>query len=328
MVVAVLAAGVGAVLVGRPGADEPAGPASTRACVYTSHSIARLQQFSQQVGHQYDCALVFNDVATTWPALVNPWFVQGGDADKRWDQWVRQSPSRRLVIAQSLVPGQAPEDWRARGAAGEYDAQFAALGKTLVAAGLGDATIRLAHEGNGTWFKHDIGGTPLEHRQWATYWARVAGILHATPGASFRMDLTVSAGYRVVPLEQWWPGDDAVDVVGVDQHDLGVPGVPTEQPARWRFLMSQDGGFEDVAAFARAHGKPVSVPEWGITNAASSGNGDDAYYVQQMLQLFRREHVEYQGFWDKAGAPGDLAINPRSLTAFRAGIGPATTATP
>ncbi|GMA86776.1 hypothetical protein GCM10025868_20260 [Angustibacter aerolatus] len=98
------------------------------------------------------------------------------------------------------------------------------------------------------------------------------------------MDLTVSAGYRVVPLEQWWPGDDAVDVVGVDQHDLGVPGVPTEQPARWRFLMSQDGGFEDVAAFARAHGKPVSVPEWGITNAASSGNGDDAYYVQQMLQ--------------------------------------------
>nr|WP_284288687.1 hypothetical protein [Angustibacter aerolatus] len=135
------------------------------------------------MGHQYDCALVFNDVATTWPALVNPWFVQGGDADKRWDQWVRQSPSRRLVIAQSLVPGQAPEDWRARGAAGEYDAQFAALGKTLVAAGLGDATIRLAHEGNGTWFKHDIGDA-LEHRQWATYWARVAGILHATPGAS------------------------------------------------------------------------------------------------------------------------------------------------
>lgn len=289
-------------------------------CVYPSNSIARLDTFSELVGAPINCVLVFNDVATSWDALVQPWFTVGEIADHRWDRWVQADDNRRLVIGQSLIPAGAPPDWRRRGADGEYDAHFTILGERLVAAGLGRSIIRLAHEGNGDWFDHDIGTSEAQHRDWARYWARVADILHGIPGSDFTLDLTVSAGVRPVPLAQWWPGDDAVDVIGVDQHDIAPHAIGADQPARWTWQMTQPGGFETIAAFAAEHGKPLSIPEWGVKQASEYGAGDDTYYVSQMLRLFADNDVVYQGFWDKKNTSSELARNPGTLALYRSWI--------
>lgn len=291
--------------------------ARSSACVYPSNSIARLDAFSELVGAPITCALVFNDVATSWDALVDPWFTLGNIADHRWDTWVRGGKGRKLVIGQSLVPSDAPPDWRRRGAAGEYDAQFALLGQRLVAAGLGRSVIRLAHEGNGDWFLHNIGTSDAQHRDWAVYWARVAKVLHETPGAHFTLDLTVSSGVRAIPLAQWWPGDDAVDVIGVDQHDIAPLTIGRSQPARWTWQMTQPGGLQTIAAFAAERGKPLSVPEWGVKDASEFGIGDDTYYVSHMLQLFSDNDVVYQGYWDKMGTGSEMARNPGTLALYR-----------
>ena len=302
-----------------PAVPPPSGSATAResSCVYPSNSIARLDAFSDLVGAPISCVLVFNDVATSWDALVQPWFTVGEIADHRWDRWVQGDDDRRLVIGQSLIPAGAPPDWRQRGAAGEYDAQFAILGRRLVAAGLGRSVIRLAHEGNGDWFAHDIGDSDAQNRDWARYWARVADVLHDTPGSDFTLDLTVSAGTRAIPLDQWWPGDDAVDVIGVDQHDIAPTAIGTDQPARWTWQMTQPGGFETIAAFAAEHGKPLSIPEWGVKDASEFGAGDDTYYVARMLQLFTDNDIVYQGFWDKKDTSSELARNPGSLELYR-----------
>jgi hypothetical protein len=317
LVVAVVLVAVasGDVISRRPGVPEQKAPSS--ACVYSSHSISALNRFSVLVGREMTCAVVFNDAAPTWDALLHPWFMVGNFTDHRWDTWATAAPGRQLIIAQSLIPSGAPADWRRRGAHGDYDAAFRQLGRDYVAAGLGSSVIRLAHEGNGDWFLHRAGQTTAQQRDWARYWARVARILHRTPGGHFALDLTISAGQPILPLEQWYPGDAAVDIIGVDQHDFAPKNVGTRQPARWLWMRSQRGGVEDLFAFARRHGKQVSVPEWGLTNRAGYGAGDDAYYVSQMLALFARNHVRYQGFWDKSPQPGELRRNPRSLRVYR-----------
>jgi hypothetical protein len=293
-----------------------------RPCVYTSDSISRLATFSQTVGQPITCAVVYNSSATTWAQLASPWFLTGNNQDLRWDKWAAADPSHTLVIAESLVPANPQADWRAQGAAGAYDATFAAFGKQLVSMGLGASIIRLAPEGNGDWFVDNAGNGLADYRNWATYWARVAGILHHTAGAHFQLDWNITAGQRPIPLPSWYPGDKAVDIIGVDQHDIAVTKVGTAQPQRWQFQLTQADGLDSVLGFAKAHDKPISVPEWGVSGADELGAGDDPYYVTQMAEIFATERVAYQAYWDKSGTADELAKNPKSLAVYRQLITP------
>jgi Glycosyl hydrolase family 26 len=318
LAIVVVAVAAGALLVQRGPKATPPASEGTTSCAYSSNSIAWLNQLSATVGRPVNCAVVYNDVATTWETLMQPWFISGNGNDFRWDRWVAASRDRQLVIGQSLIPADAPADWRARGAAGDYDAEFRLLGERLVAAGLGRSIIRLAHEANGDWFLDNVGVNATQWTQWATYWARVAGILHNIPGAHFELDLTVSSGPRAIPLAQWYPGDDAVDIIGVDQYDVAPTWVAKSAQARWTYQMTQPGGFDTVAAFAALHHKPLSVPEWGVTDSANYGAGDDPYYVAHMLGIFASYHVRYESVWDKRGTSSELVRNPQSLKVYRA----------
>ncbi|MDO9377301.1 MAG: glycosyl hydrolase [Nocardioidaceae bacterium] len=305
-----------------PGSGDQDRPArAARACVYTAHHVDQVAKDSELMGRDFSCVLVFNDNAPTWQGVVEPWFTVHNDENFRWDRWVQRDPSRTLVIGQSLIPDEAPVDWRQRGAAGEYDHYFADLGRNLVDAGLGSSVLRLAHEGNGDWFKHSIGTTEQDQRDWATYWARAARVLDATPGADFTMDLTVAAGPPVVPLDQWYPGDDVVDVIGADFYDR-VPGdAPQEQPDRWTYQRTQPGGLESVLAFAQRHDKPISVPEWGLAAADVGGADDDPAFIRNMLAFVKANDTMYQGYWNKTDTPSDLRNNPDSLEEYRALMG-------
>ncbi|MFY0407327.1 glycosyl hydrolase [Solicola sp. PLA-1-18] len=304
-----------------PGGDDPRPQKAARSCVYTSHHVSQVAKDSELMGVDFDCVLVFNDNATSWQGVEEPWFTVHGDDDFRWDKWVQRDPSRTLVIAQTLIPEGAPWDWRERGAAGQYDDYFETLGRNLVRSGLGGSVIRLAHEGNGDWFKHDIGSTTEQRRDWATYWARAARILKSTPGSSFTMDLTVAAGPPVVPLEQWYPGDDVVDVIGADFYDRVPDDAPQSQPERWTYQRTQPGGLESVLAFAQRHDKPISVPEWGLAARDVGGAGDDPAFVRNMLAFVKANDTMYQGYWNKSDSPSNLRENPDSLAEYRALLG-------
>ena len=302
------------------GTGGPAGQGAVgkaRPCAYTADSISRLASFSDLVGEPITCAVVYNSSATTWAQLAEPWFLTGNNPDLRWDKWAAADPSHTLVIAESLVPAVPPTNWRAQGASGAYDATFVAFGKKLVALGLGDSIIRLAPEGNGDWFIDNAGKTTADYQNWAAYWARVAAILHKTPGAHFQLDWNIAAGQRPIPLSSFYPGDKAVDIMGVDQHDIAAVKVGTAQPQRWQFQLTQADGLDSVLGFAKEHGKPISVPEWGVSGADEKGAGDDPYYMTQMAQLFAGQPVAYEAYWDKAGTADELVKNPKSLGVYR-----------
>lgn len=311
-------------------AASGAGGAET-ACAYTQHSISALNRFSTMVGRSIDCAVVFSDTTTTWPDWQQPWVLGGNNVDTQWAAWYRAVPGRTLVVTQSLVPIGIDGDWRALGASGAYDAYIRTWATGMVAAGLGSAIIRLGHEANGDWYFDSIGSTPADHANWAAYWARFVRVARSVAGAAFTFDWTVNAGYRQIPFDDYYPGDDVVDTIGIDQYD-GVAYAPNPLPttpaARWNAILAQKWGLGDLMAYATAHGKPLSIPEWGLMVPGSSGGtggGDDGYFVDRIAEIVRTHDVRYSSVWEMNDPSSSVALenNPSALAAYEAHFGAA-----
>lgn len=319
---AVLAPGTIVALLAGPGGGTP--QASSGTCAYSDHSIAALQRFSDLVGAEVNCAVVFNDASPDWRTWERPWFLTTTEPDRNWGKWQRADPGkRRLIITQNLFPDEVKNsDWLHAGAVGAYTAHARALAANLVGAGQGDAVIRLGHEANGTWYPDSLGKTDQDFALWRQFWRATVIAMRSVPGAHFRFDWCVNAAVRPIPLDKYYPGDDVVDIVGVDAYDSGLAGVPAGE-GRWQTIYTRPGGARDVAAFARAHGKPLSIPEWGIgpRGAADGTSGDDPAYLAGIEGMTRQNRIAYQGYFYSAGYGLALRSGPQSLARYRRAFG-------
>ena len=184
----------------------------------------------------------------------------------------------------------------------------------LIAAGLGNAVIRLGHEMNGTWYHDSLGSNPAQYRDWATYYANIVRTMRSVKGAHFLFDWNVNAGYRNIPLNSFYPGNDVVDIIGLDIYDAGMPGNPQNQVARWRGLNDEPEGLSQIVAFARAHGKPLSFPEWGMDSTAGGGAGEDLTYIRGIAAAIKDNNVVYQSYFDRpTGGVLLLENSPQAL---------------
>lgn len=296
--------------------------ATGRSCAYSSqNSIGRLTAFGDLVGHPFNCALVFNDEAPTWDAWTHPWFL-GGPTDLNWAAWKNANPERRLIVSPGLIPLNAPPDWRARAAAGEYDTYYRALGDQLVKAGLGDSVLRIAHEGNLS-SPHWFGNTGEQQHDWTLAWRHAALALKSAPGSHFVTDWNIAAGFDNVPLAWYYPGDDVVDLIGFDLYDLDAvaTGARSGDPARWDQQFNNTlNGPAMVIAFGKEHHKPLSIPEWGLApRGDAGGGGDNPAFVDGISSVLANYHVSYSGYFDDDVSGTRLKIGqaPRSLDAYR-----------
>lgn len=298
---------------------------SREACVYSAHSRARLERFQTAVGRTFDCALVFTDTAPSWPDWTDPWFLRADSPDIDWLAWTREDPDRRLVISIGMAPRDSPADWRARGAAGEYDIHARALARRLVFAGLGDSVLRIGHEGNGHWFPHWFGETTEQRRDWTGYWRNMAQALQSVPGAAFVLDWSVAPGVDDVDLASYYPGDDVVDVIGYSLHDFDAQADAPVAGDRFARQYYRDNGPSTIAAFAAAHSKPLSLSEWGLIAdrpGRASGAGDNPAFVTSVAAVVRDHPVAYHGIFLGPGVDPEVFLDaPRSIQAYREEFG-------
>ncbi|WP_030746940.1 glycoside hydrolase family 26 protein [Streptomyces griseus] len=231
-----------------------------------------------------------------------------------WARWKAARPGRLFVLNVPMMDrneaGLTDAEVRAglrRGAAGAFDRHFRALGEGLVAHGLEDAVLVLGWEMNGTTYGHRCGPDPAA---WKAYWRQAVGALRGVAGQRFRFDFTPSRGRDAVPWPDCYPGDDVVDIIGMDAYD---------QPEGLSFeaQVAEEYGLAHHVAFAEAHGKPVSYPEWGLFR-----NGDNPAYVRGMLDWFAAHRPVYQTVTDYCphGVWG-CADNPRSAEVVRGALG-------
>jgi hypothetical protein len=303
------------------GAQALIGGNSKTDCVYAANSIQVLQAFDQMVNRNFECVLVYNDASPDWVGWEDPWFLTEQDPNYNWVKWATAPRThRQLIITNSLFPSQLINtDWLHAGASGAYDGHARALARNLVAAGLGNAVIRLGAEANDSSSQWSIGSTDESFQLWRQFWRRTVLAMRSVPGAHFLFDWCINAYWRPIPLSKWYPGNDVVDIVGIDAYDAGVPAGEN----RWSRIYNQTDGIRDVLRFAAAHGKPLSIPEWGLwtSGPGTLGGGGDPAYIDGIGGVVRNNRVAYQAYFYNHDAATLLANSPWSLESYRRHFG-------
>ncbi|MGW3356390.1 glycoside hydrolase family 26 protein [Streptomyces bungoensis] len=230
-----------------------------------------------------------------------------------WAAWRRARADRLLVLNVPLMERnevQVP-DARVRGllrraALGEFDEHFRALARRLVGLGVPDTVLVLGWEMNGVTYTHRCGPDP---ERWKAYWRRVVTAMRSVPGQRFRFDFAPSRGTDAVPWPRCYPGDDVVDIVGMDSYDQ-PEGVSFDEQ------VSEPYGLQAQVDFARAHGKPFSYPEWGLFR-----NGDNRSYMLRMLAWLDQHPPLYQTITDYCPhGVWQCSDNPRASAVYRAAL--------
>jgi Glycosyl hydrolase family 26 len=294
-----------------------------------THSIRELSAFDQLVGRPVTHVVLYAD-DSDWHGLSHPWFLSNSDPDKDWDAWARADRHRRLVISEGMVPTTAPADWRQRGAAGDYDGYWRILSRALAGAGLHDVIVRLGWEMNGDWYPgHYVGSSSRDRSYWLQYYQRIVATIRQASGVHVAIDWNPSAHTGDLALDNYYPGDEFVDILGLDVYDTsyGRPDVTAEQ--RWREQLEGAIGVMAIAGFAKRHGKPLSFPEWALVApgdpSGSNGAGDNPRFIGGMADIMKGTAMAYQAYFNVPGGGVGMTLRdaPQSLAVFRLRFGTA-----
>jgi hypothetical protein len=302
-----------------------AGP-SRRECLepnFQDTGLASLQaavdSFDSETHTSVSCISAYLNDAPTWSTWESPWI---DSAQYGYTGWVAEQPNRRqLVLAVSLIPASLqdiddPLSWEQTCADGDFNAYATELGTNLVGAGLGNSVLRLGLEMNGVWEDDFIGTTIVEQKLWAMCFAKEATALRQVTGEHFLIDWNPNACVENIPLANFYPGNAYVDIVGLDLFDVGC--ISPKTLLTFKQLANEPAGLSNFEAFAKAQGKPMSMPEWGLLPIASD---DNPGYVNGIGSTFTKRDFAFETYFDaNLKIRAYLPLGPRtpkSVLAFR-----------
>ncbi|MFE1715127.1 glycoside hydrolase family 26 protein, partial [Streptomyces sp. NPDC058728] len=232
------------------------------------------------------------------------------DSLRSWARWRNARADRLFVLNVPMLEGNEAGVPDARvaelihtGAKGGYDHHFRRLATRLVGLGVPDTVIVLGWEMNGFDYTHRCRPDPAN---WKAYWRRIVTAMRAVKGQRFRFDFAPNRGGDAIAWTRCYPGDDVVDVIGMDTYDQ-APGRTFDEQ------VTQPYGLQQQVDFAKAHGKRISYPEWGLFR-----NGDNPEYVRRMLAWIAEHKPLYHSITDYCPhGVWQCGQNPRSSGVFR-----------
>jgi hypothetical protein len=264
--------------------------------------------FASWRGRPLDVAATFENDGT-WKGTEVVWALETGE--------LRGFKGKLSIAVPMLSDG---DDTFEQCAAGAYDVHFRALGRTLKKYGREDSYIRLGWEGNGTWMAWSANGNTAGWK--ACFRREVQALRSIAPAVQIDWNMNKDGSTNAVDL---YPGDDVVDVIGVDYYSM-YPALNSR--ANWDHMYLKTGsnktpiGIGAWLAFAKSHGKRLSVPEWGVNNGGGGGGGDDDAYVEYMHNFFKTnaEHIAYEAYFNSQ-CPNFCIVppgkNPQAATMYR-----------
>jgi len=275
-----------------------------------SKGVPEVAAYEQWLGRPLDVVLDFLEMQS-WKAMVD----EAGWMSGCW----RDAGRRSLVVSvPMLVNDGAPT--LAQGAGGAYDQHFVALGRTLVENSYGASVIRIGWEFDGNWYPWTARGNTADFKG---YWRRIALAMRGVPGARFRFDWTATTVKG--PTVDAYPGDDVVDIIGLDIYNQSWPLI-ADPAERWKYLLNHQTGLLWHRNFAQARGKPRSFPEWGTgTRPDGHGGGDDPLFIRNMLAWIREGGpVDYACYWNYRAPDYDAKVTdgrlPKAAEALHEGL--------
>ncbi|HLH93089.1 MAG TPA: glycosyl hydrolase [Xanthobacteraceae bacterium] len=203
-------------------------------------------------------------------------------------------------------------------AAGKYD-DFYRQGARLLAASCPKEDriyIRTGEEFNGDWMPWAAQGHERDFI--AAYRRFVAAFRSQSP--RFRFEWNVNVGETRMNAADGYPGDDDVDVIGMDFY-YNRAWDPADPILAWNKMVERPYGLKWLEQFAAEHKKPTAYPEWGVNSDAAGP------YIKKAAEWFASHRVVYERVWDSNdGFPGKLSDGqyPNAGAAYIAAFGAAT----
>jgi hypothetical protein len=273
--------------------------------------------FEQWLGKQVPYATDYIDYKGGWQkdfVDYKIWLI------KPWSDWVKAGSGRRLVLGMPMLEnanyGQFNE-----GVNGAFDLYYKQVANDLISSGLGNSVIRLGYEANcdtiGPW---QATNNPEGYRQ---LFRHIVGVMRSVPASGFSFDWTVCNGLQggkaLNSFDSFYPGNDVVDIIGMDIYDVKWQDPGASRQLRWQYLSSRKMGINEFTQFARAHGKPVSYPEWGLYRPGDNfaGGGDNPYFINKMAELMSSTKPIYQSYFNLNWGGGVLSDFPQGKATFK-----------
>jgi hypothetical protein len=264
---------------------------------YVGNSRSDMQQFESWLGRPVD-----QIPAHTGRANWKDWIDS-----IRWsvELW---SPLNRPICW--TIPLFADGGSLSDAAGGAYQDYYQQAARTLAGSRPSDEVVyvRTGEEFNGNWMPWSATGHEQDFVK--AYRNFVAAFRSVSPRFRFEWNVNVRET-RMNPADAY-PGDDDVDVIGMDFY-YNTQWNPTNAVKAWDEMVTSKYGLQWLEDFASAHHKPTAYPEWGIN---SDGAGP---YIEKAAQWFSNHDVLYQSVWNSNDAfQGKLSDQqyPNAATAY------------
>lgn len=277
---------------------------------------AGIESFGTFRGRAMDFATIYSDKDSYQHMASNTWpMTTWGSFAGKLNYGLALLPSNGEGSLSSIANGQQDWVWRS-------------IATNLKNAGHGDAMVRVGWEYNiPDWRWHATTSTVGTYKQ--AYRRVVQTMRSLAPGLTFEFGVNCGSGLpgssdRLAALTQGYPGDDVVDLVGCDVYDWWT--TKGFDDASWRNVMRAPygPGVQDIADFARAHGKGASFGEWGLARQSNgNGGGDNPYFIEHMFGFFQanKDVVALECYFDEPDGyiANSLSTgqNPRAAQRYR-----------
>ena len=148
--------------------------------------------------------------------------------------------------------------------------------------------------------------------------------MRAVPGTQLKFDWNPNGDVLYSEMLASYPGDDVVDYIGLDLYDVSWAGgtypypVPCDDACRLDHQKKAWASFQAPALanflkFSKLHGKPLSVPEWGLIDNKPGlpGGGDNPYYIGRMLDFILNpdNNVAYASYFDVDTSENNMQLS-------------------
>jgi hypothetical protein len=206
-----------------------------------------------------------------------------------------------VVISQGLVPERsaalAAADLAAC-AAGEHDEDFRAFGSLMVNKNRAASVVRLGWEFNGDFMPWAATDT----QQWKRCYRHAALAIRAT-NPRVILDWTINshgtpAGICGGNSLNCYPGDDLVDIIGIDNYDMAPSATSAADFTR---IANAPEGMTWLLNFAKKRGKRFSVGEWGIAPGSEyNQTGENPQFIRWMHDWFatHSDQLAYEAYFN------------------------------
>jgi parallel beta-helix repeat protein len=178
---------------------------------------------------------------------------------------------------------------------GSEDSIFNGIFQAWVTAGYTGFYIRPGFEFNGTWDPWSVSSSNAA--DFVAAFQHIAGLAHAFKGALIGVIWNPNVGATPMPMAQLYPGNTAVDVIGLDTY--GAP-VNTSASPSDASTSTSDFTLLDALAMAKANNKAFALPETG---------GTDSTFPAALASTIAGSGVPVvlMSIWDANGSDGNLA---------------------